>query len=657
MVLFLDDLQWGDASLFAWINLLVGNPKVGHFLLVGAFRDNETPDDHPLWASLPDLKQAGQTPLTLPLFPLERESTRQMVADMLGRDTEICQPLADLCHDKTSGNPLFLGQFLSDLEAEGLLRHDRQRSRWAWDAEAIGALPPIHDAGPLVEGRIQRLGSLARETLLAASCLSGSFDAEKLSTLTERDLDGISRDLSQALGEGLLRQADPSPGYGLPGFLFSHDAIQKAAYGMQEPGLAARRHLALACLGKDPGDLAPGEVFEWAGHANRARELICEPGDRKRAAVLNLTAARLAASRSAHQAARLYLEEAMALLGPGAWSEEYALALEIHTRAARAAFREARFDLMERWAEEVLENSTDIMGRVPACQVLFQGYFAQERMAEGVDAALALLGALGIRLPRKPNDLNVLWWAHKVRRKMAGKSPEEILTAPEMTDPAKKAIMEILGNLLLSAYLLDPKISLISMFQSVILSLDHGCGPGSASAFSGYGFILAGFAGDLSGGYRMGMLAMDLMKRFPDPGSVATVMHNVETCARPWIEPIRNSPPGLWEGYRKGLETGNFHYAAFCAYSWSCLKFFQGETLGTLFREMSEMEESLARIGQEVVCRYIRLNLQVVSMLMGLSPGPGALSGDTFEESGEVHLLQGDCIGLYALEFNRMYVA
>ncbi len=46
-VLFLDDLQWADLPSLKLVELLLGDPSVGHLLIIGAYRDNEVQSSTP----------------------------------------------------------------------------------------------------------------------------------------------------------------------------------------------------------------------------------------------------------------------------------------------------------------------------------------------------------------------------------------------------------------------------------------------------------------------------------------------------------------------------------------------------------------------------------------------------------------------------------
>ena len=116
--MFLDDLQWADPASLKLMQLLMGESQIGFLLVIGAYRDNEVFPAHPLMLKLDEVSKAGATVNTITLKPLSELSLNQLVADTLTCAITVAQPLAELVHQKTQGNPFFATQFLKALHQE-----------------------------------------------------------------------------------------------------------------------------------------------------------------------------------------------------------------------------------------------------------------------------------------------------------------------------------------------------------------------------------------------------------------------------------------------------------------------------------------------------------------------------------------------------------
>src|SRR5207248_3025929 len=176
LALFLDDLQWLDAATRELLEHLITDPDVQHLLVVGAYRDNEVSPSHPLTQTLDAIRKVGRRMQEIVLAPLGVDDIDQLVADALHCERNAAQPLAQLVHDKTSGNPFFAIQFLTALADEGLLRFDDGEARWSWDLNRINAKGYTDNVADLMVGKLNRLPVETQSALQQLACLGNSAD-------------------------------------------------------------------------------------------------------------------------------------------------------------------------------------------------------------------------------------------------------------------------------------------------------------------------------------------------------------------------------------------------------------------------------------------------------------------------------------------------
>ena len=81
------------------------------------------------------------------------------------------QPLAELVHEKTGGNPFFAIQFLTALAEEGLLRLDPDAAAWIWDLARIRAKGYTDNVVDLMVGKLKRLSGATQTALQQLACL------------------------------------------------------------------------------------------------------------------------------------------------------------------------------------------------------------------------------------------------------------------------------------------------------------------------------------------------------------------------------------------------------------------------------------------------------------------------------------------------------
>ena len=121
LALFLDDLQWLDAATLDLLEDLFTRDDLQHLLLIGAYRDNEVSATHPLMRKLNAIREAGAAVEDIVLDALARGRSASATGRFSAMHRRSGDPLANLIHEKTTGNPFFAIQFISTLADEGLL--------------------------------------------------------------------------------------------------------------------------------------------------------------------------------------------------------------------------------------------------------------------------------------------------------------------------------------------------------------------------------------------------------------------------------------------------------------------------------------------------------------------------------------------------------
>ena len=106
-------------------------------MLIGAYRDNEVGPSHPLLRTLEVIRSAKGSVQEIVLAPLLLRDVGRLVVDALHCDSVSAEPLAQLVHEKTGGNPFFTIQFLMLLAQEPLLAFDHGAAAWRWDIARI----------------------------------------------------------------------------------------------------------------------------------------------------------------------------------------------------------------------------------------------------------------------------------------------------------------------------------------------------------------------------------------------------------------------------------------------------------------------------------------------------------------------------------------
>ncbi len=673
LVLFLDDLQWADTASLKLLEYLLEEEDNRFLMIIGAYRDTEVDETHPLRAVVRTAAERGVPLELITLNNLDFEHVTELVSDTIKRPATSATPLAELILSKTAGNPFFVHEFLKSLYDDKLLEFDHARQSWQWDLERIKSRGITDNVVELVSDRIRKMSHDGLEMLKTAAALGNRFDVHTLAVGCGKTVPETAAILEEAVLSGLLvtagRRAQlngrssiaSDGGDSCVEYKFSHDRIQQAAYGLIPDPDKARFHWRIGSMLSDGGplDTRSDRLFDILSQLNLGVSHDV-PRDRKQElAALNLSAGKRAKSAAAFDTAYEHLLAGVDLLDEHSWKDSYILSLEIHLEAAEAAYLCTEFARMEELTGKVFENALTVLDKVRAYEVLIQAHIARNRMTDAVNIALTVLDLLGVRLPPSRSKTRAFYELLAVKWFLILTPPEKLLTLPEMTNPRALAAMRIISSVAKAAFVADTTLVPFLIFKSVELSVKYGNAPESSFAYATYGMILCGGLGDIQGGYRFGETALKLSENLTAGRLRARTLMLVNFFIRHWKDKQRDTLAPLLDVYRAGLETGNLEDAALSAYAYCVGLMRTGCNLSEVAEEMSVYCREIRKLRQDSSFRLLSIFRQAVLNQIRRADPPWVLNGDAFDEETMLPILRSehDHSSTCALYANKLFLA
>ncbi|HXW59808.1 MAG TPA: AAA family ATPase [Solirubrobacteraceae bacterium] len=261
LMLILDDLHWADQPTLSLLRHVAGAGSSMRVLVVGAYRDSELSQDHPLASLLADLHRE-QGVERLKLTGLHSEEVLALMEAAAGHELdEDGRALARKITFETAGNPFFAVELLRYLtESRAVVQGEGGRWRLVGDLSELGLPESLRE---VIGRRVGRLGSDAHRALSAAAVIGSDFDLELLLAVLEVPEAYLLDLLEKAVTSSLLQENRDRAGR----FAFTHALVGHALYEDLGATGRARLHRRVAeALEEQCGEEPSERLGELAAH-------------------------------------------------------------------------------------------------------------------------------------------------------------------------------------------------------------------------------------------------------------------------------------------------------------------------------------------------------------------------------------------------------
>ncbi|KRA37259.1 MULTISPECIES: AAA family ATPase [unclassified Nocardioides] len=280
LLVVLDDLHWTDAGSLRLLRFVERSLARRPVLVVAAWRDHESVMDETVAGLADELASRSDRVV---LHGLDPTAVGQLVAAETGG--ELSDVDARLLHERTGGNPLFVGE-LARLAA------DR-------GTDVIGSAVP-ESATAIIRRRLGRVSQACHELLVAGAIAGTASSVETVAQMTAQPAAAVAVLLDEAVAAGLARD--------VPGRVELTHPLIRAAVVASVPGSRVRElHLAAATLVAQRVEVDPSAAAEVAEHLHRALPL----SDPAAAVAMSRRAAAAALAVHAYEEAAEHLTAAL----------------------------------------------------------------------------------------------------------------------------------------------------------------------------------------------------------------------------------------------------------------------------------------------------------------------------------------------------------
>lgn len=643
LVIFLDDLQWADSASLKLIQLLNTDVDNKYLLTIGAYRDNEVSPVHPLIQTIAKIQETETVVNNITIQALALDSVNQLIADTLDAsvNSDEIKVFSELLFNKTQGNPFFLTQLLKTLYSENLLVYQVDTDRWEWDIQQIQAIG-IADFNivELVARNIRKLPETTQKALKLAACIGNQFNLEVLSIVNEESNIATAAHLWGAMQAGLILPL--SENYKIPlvfaqeelasvrdikvDYKFLHDRVQQAAYSLIPESDKKATHLKIGqlLLNNTTEQERKDNIFALVNQLNFGTDLLTNQSEKDELAQLNLIAGQKAKAATAYEAAVNYLNVGLELLSQDSWESRYDLTFTFYLEASEAEYLNANLERAGILCDRTLKKAKTILEQVNLYVLKIRLEIAKNQIKSALDTGLQILEILGVTISQlPPQELNI----------------EELATLPKMTDPYKRAAMELLVLIFPPACFAESPLSLPILYTMIELSRQYGNSPQCTFAYSIYGILVSWLIPDIDFAYQLGELSLQVLEELDAKEFRSKTLVNVSICITHFKKHTRETIEPLRQAINSGLEFGDIEYACHAADYYCAHLFFNGEHLDYVQEQQKHYIGFVDKFSQEHQFYLLKIIGQLVANLRGITDNSLILTGEFLNEGEAIAYL------------------
>lgn len=655
LILFLDDMQWADAPSLYLLQDLLTDETTKYFCLLGAYRNSDVDQKHPLSMMSEEIKTAAVKFKEILLSLLTASDAAQMISHTFRQPVEDVETIANFCFAKTRGNPFFLMLLLNKLYAGKALIFDFENRKWQWNIGQIEKQPLSENNFQLITEQLSLLPEHDRRTLALVACLGSRFDLKTVSLLEQLPLVETVKSLWPSFQAGFIVPVGDAykriPKEENKEFSvvcrFLHNSVQQAAYNLFGNNAKKALHLKIGnyLLNNYSQEDHRNVLFVIVTHLNQAASLIENNEERRAFIQLNFQAAQKAKSFGAFISALQYLRNGNIFIDSSmSWDSDYDFLFNYVKEHAELEYLVGNIDESRKRLDFLLTKAATITDKANVYKLILWETTNEGKFAETFELAEAIFATLGIDLPldKSYEDLKPFMDAalEEIKKLVGDRSIKSLIDNPNImtakTDTKRDLLkfinlkLAILNLIKPAAYPVNPALWGLIIMEMVKLSLKYGNVENSCGGFAAFGALQTSlYAYDNA--YDFAELAWNLTDKLHVYGQKAYVAVNWGAFVIHWKKPLSAAIKLFDEGYLAAVSSGDIQWAGYCRAFKDINLFHQGVNLAEHVLEIRKCLRVYAESAMSGTW-YLRPYLMISNNLLEITANEASFDDEDVSE-------------------------
>jgi tetratricopeptide (TPR) repeat protein len=200
LLVILDDLQWTDESSLLLLHYLARGAYKESLILLGAYRDTDVDERHPLKPVLTELNRERLLQ-SVQMKRMSFDDVSEMIKRILEQD-DVSREFCELIYERTRGNPFFVEEVIKSLKEEEVIYREDDK----WKVKEVSKIEFPETVKNVIKKRVSRLDDECQNILTLASFVGNDFTFEALRGVTEIEEDKLLELMEKVLKTGLVKE-------------------------------------------------------------------------------------------------------------------------------------------------------------------------------------------------------------------------------------------------------------------------------------------------------------------------------------------------------------------------------------------------------------------------------------------------------------------
>lgn len=674
LVIFLDDVHWADPASIKLFDRLLNTIFLRYCFIICAYREEESRKKNPMITLFEKSEAFGAAVETMRLESLEARNIKAFLIDSFSQHIAEVDALAAAIFRRTSGNPLFIKQFLQSLHRNNALTYDYENGVWEWSRAALESNQITDSVIDLMIEKIQRLPLETQNLLKLAACMGDRFDARVLAVVNQASAEETTACLAPAMADGLLlRHNDTEPDVWPHSFdethadgrvdtsvigikngiwyEFFHDKVRQTVYDLVPISDRRTTHYKIGRFMLKHCDPQAFDtyIYNIVNHLNHGIDFSTAPEKRNELASLNLAAGKKAKNATAYSLALSYLNTGISLLVDNCWKEAYTLAFSLHKEKMECEYLNHDLDTAEQMFDLLICHACGSFDIASIHNLKMIMFASLARHDEAVAIGRKGLGYLGLHMREPQTPVSAIRYLIQIQLQLRSKESEFLLNLPKMQGKREQLIIDMLMNLSFSAYLCNPYLIIVIASKIITLTLKHGNSAAAALGYAIYGAAVCALFENYRTGSQYGELALKIDEIYGEARSTPKVFLYVGSGISLWYQSLRTSAQFNRRAFHLALETGDRNFAVYNFQSMLMFEIASGVPLADIEKRCARYFDFVEMTKDSGARNYLISVRQTIRCLKGETADVLSLDDSRFNEQDHIERMTADGIQIIVM--------